>query len=113
MSTAKDPVAVAETSPSHFYMIVDGLKGDAKEQGHASWFEIDSFDVAGTSTGDRTRVTSFGPLSVDVSSDAALTEMLIEGIKTNIPLQRRIMTDTNFRKGGTDIHYLEKKLGIQ
>jgi len=76
VSTAKDPVAVAETSPSHFYMIVDGLKGDAKEQGHASWFEIDSFDVAGTSTGDRTRVTSFGPLSVDVSSDAALTEML-------------------------------------
>ncbi|HPQ95637.1 MAG: acetyl-CoA carboxylase biotin carboxylase subunit [Thiothrix sp.] len=45
--------------------------------------------------------------------NGALTEMLIEGIKTNIPLQRRIMTDTNFRKGGTDIHYLEKKLGIQ
>ncbi len=45
--------------------------------------------------------------------NGALTEMLIEGIKTNVPLQRRIMTDVNFRKGGTDIHYLEKKLGIQ
>ncbi len=45
--------------------------------------------------------------------NGALTEMVIEGIKTNIPLQRRIMTDTEFRKGGTDIHYLEKKLGIQ
>ncbi|PIE00765.1 MAG: acetyl-CoA carboxylase biotin carboxylase subunit [Thiothrix nivea] len=43
----------------------------------------------------------------------ALTEMVIEGIKTNIPLQRRIMTDSVFRKGGMDIHYLEKKLGIQ
>ncbi|MEZ5477995.1 MAG: acetyl-CoA carboxylase biotin carboxylase subunit [Thiolinea sp.] len=45
--------------------------------------------------------------------NGALTEMVIEGIKTNIPLQRRIMTDNAFRKGGTDIHYLEKKLGIQ
>ena len=45
--------------------------------------------------------------------NGALTEMVIEGIKTNIPLQRRIMTDNEFRKGGTDIHYLEKKLGIQ
>jgi acetyl-CoA carboxylase biotin carboxylase subunit len=45
--------------------------------------------------------------------DGALTEMVIEGIKTNIPLQRRIMTDSVFRKGGMDIHYLEKKLGIQ
>ncbi len=42
----------------------------------------------------------------------ALTEMAIDGIKTNIPLQRRIMSDTAFREGGTDIHYLEKKLGI-
>ncbi|MEZ5535732.1 MAG: acetyl-CoA carboxylase biotin carboxylase subunit [Thiolinea sp.] len=45
--------------------------------------------------------------------DGALTEMVIDGIKTNIPLQRRIMTDSVFRKGGMDIHYLEKKLGIQ
>lgn len=45
--------------------------------------------------------------------NGALTEMVIEGIKTNIPLQRRIMTDAVFRKGGMDIHYLEKKLGIQ
>jgi acetyl-CoA carboxylase biotin carboxylase subunit len=40
----------------------------------------------------------------------ALTEMLIEGIRTNIPLQRRIMADTAFRKGGAGIDYLEKKL---
>ncbi len=42
----------------------------------------------------------------------ALEEMVIEGIKTNIPLQRDIMADTNFAKGGFNIHYLEKKLGI-
>ena len=41
-----------------------------------------------------------------------LEEIVIEGIKTNIPLQRRIITDAAFMAGGTDIHYLEKKLGL-
>ena len=43
----------------------------------------------------------------------ALNEMVIEGIKTNIPLQLDILDDTNFAIGGTNIHYLEKKLGLQ
>lgn len=38
----------------------------------------------------------------------ALNEMIVEGIKTNIPLQQAIMADENFQKGGTNIHYLEK-----
>jgi len=42
----------------------------------------------------------------------ALSEVFIVGIKTNIPLLSSIMDDENFAKGGTDIHYLEKKLGI-
>jgi len=42
----------------------------------------------------------------------ALSEIFIVGIKTNIPLLSSIMDDENFAKGGTDIHYLEKKLGI-
>ena len=45
--------------------------------------------------------------------EGALEEMVIEGIKTNIDLQRRIITDPAFIAGGADIHYLEKKLGIQ
>lgn len=40
----------------------------------------------------------------------ALEEVVIDGIKTNIELQRRIMADENFQKGGTNIHYLEYKL---
>ncbi len=44
--------------------------------------------------------------------ETALTETLIEGIKTNIPLHRRILEDANFRAGQTNIHYLEKQLGI-
>ena len=42
----------------------------------------------------------------------ALSEMVIEGIKTNIPLQEEILTHAAFNAGGTDIHYLEKRLGL-
>jgi len=44
--------------------------------------------------------------------NGALSEIVIEGIKTNIDLQKDIISDGNFAIGGTDIHYLEKKLGI-
>jgi acetyl-CoA carboxylase biotin carboxylase subunit len=43
----------------------------------------------------------------------ALGELLVGGIKTNIDLHKEIMTDANFNKGGTNIHYLEKKLGMK
>jgi acetyl-CoA carboxylase biotin carboxylase subunit len=43
----------------------------------------------------------------------ALDEIVVEGIKSNIPLHRdTILTDTAFNEGGVDIHYLEKKLGL-
>jgi acetyl-CoA carboxylase, biotin carboxylase subunit len=42
----------------------------------------------------------------------ALSEMVVEGIKTNIPLHLDLMNDGEFRQGGTSIHYLEHKLGI-
>ncbi len=42
----------------------------------------------------------------------ALGETLIEGIKTNIPLHQRLLDDAAFKEGGTNIHYLEKKLGL-
>ncbi len=40
----------------------------------------------------------------------ALAELVIEGIKTNAPLHRRILSDARFLDGGVDIHYLEKQL---
>jgi len=40
----------------------------------------------------------------------ALSEMVIDGIKTNIPLQETIVRDAGFQKGGVNIHYLEKKI---
>jgi len=43
----------------------------------------------------------------------ALSEMVIEGIKTNIPLHQEIYQHQAFQKGGTDIHYLEKRLGLK
>ncbi|MBS98419.1 MAG: acetyl-CoA carboxylase biotin carboxylase subunit [Oceanospirillaceae bacterium] len=42
----------------------------------------------------------------------ALDEMVVEGIKTNIPLHNDIVRDANFARGGVNIHYLEKKLGL-
>jgi len=42
----------------------------------------------------------------------ALSEMVIDGIKTNIPLHNIIMRDAAFAAGGVNIHYLEKKLGL-
>ncbi|MFZ5604474.1 MAG: acetyl-CoA carboxylase biotin carboxylase subunit [Pseudomonadota bacterium] len=43
----------------------------------------------------------------------ALDEILVEGINTNIALHKDvIMRDSGFNKGGVDIHYLEKILGM-
>jgi acetyl-CoA carboxylase biotin carboxylase subunit len=42
----------------------------------------------------------------------ALDEMVVDGIKTNIALHQEIVNDANFQKGGVNIHYLEKKLGL-
>ncbi len=44
--------------------------------------------------------------------EGALSEIIIDGIRTNIDLQRDIISDGNFQAGGADIHYLEKKLGL-
>ncbi len=40
----------------------------------------------------------------------ALSEILIEGIKTNVPLHRDLMEDLAFKEGGVNIHYLEQKI---
>ena len=42
----------------------------------------------------------------------ALRETVIDGINTNIKLQRILMKDAAFQAGGVNIHYLEKKLGM-
>ncbi|CCD29164.1 Biotin carboxylase (Acetyl-CoA carboxylase subunit A) (ACC) [Candidatus Glomeribacter gigasporarum BEG34] len=43
----------------------------------------------------------------------ALSEMVVEGIQTNIPLHRDLMLDAKFVEGGTGIHYLENRLAAQ
>jgi acetyl-CoA carboxylase biotin carboxylase subunit len=43
----------------------------------------------------------------------ALSEIVIDGITTNIPLHRELMLDPNFEEGGTSIHYLEHRLEEQ
>ena len=43
----------------------------------------------------------------------ALSEVVIEGIRTNVPLHQEIFQHNAFKNGGTDIHYLEKRLGLK
>jgi acetyl-CoA carboxylase biotin carboxylase subunit len=43
----------------------------------------------------------------------ALSEMIVEGIQTNLPLHQELMLDSAFARGGTNIHYLEEKLAQQ
>jgi len=59
------------------------------------------------------KVITFGENRTNaiIKMQHALDEMVIDGIKTNIPLQRQIMADKTFKKGGMNIHYLEKMLG--
>ncbi|HEY8519613.1 MAG TPA: acetyl-CoA carboxylase biotin carboxylase subunit [Gammaproteobacteria bacterium] len=43
----------------------------------------------------------------------ALNEIVIDGIRTNVPLHLEIFQHSAFKAGGTDIHYLEKRLGLK
>jgi len=43
----------------------------------------------------------------------ALSEMVVEGIHTNLPLHRELLNDMRFLRGGVSIHYLEQKLAAQ
>ena len=60
------------------------------------------------------KVITYGPDRATALSRMriALDEMVIEGIKTNIPLHEDLVRDPVFQKGGVNIHYLEKKLGL-
>src|SRR5947207_3447345 len=40
----------------------------------------------------------------------ALSEMVVEGIKTNISLHQELLLDDTFLRGGTSIHYLEQRM---
>jgi acetyl-CoA carboxylase biotin carboxylase subunit len=43
----------------------------------------------------------------------ALQEIVVDGINTNIPLHQEIFQHGAFKAGGTDIHYLERRLGLK
>ena len=44
--------------------------------------------------------------------EGALSELVIDGIKTNLELHREVLADGDFRRGAVDIRYLERKLGL-
>jgi acetyl-CoA carboxylase biotin carboxylase subunit len=52
-------------------------------------------------------------ISAIARMSTALSEMVVDGIRTNIPLHEEIFQHAAFKAGGTDIHYLEKRLGLK
>ncbi len=60
------------------------------------------------------KIISFGNTREEALSrmSNALDEIVIGGIRTNIDLHRDLVKDSAFKKGGVNIHYLEKKLGL-
>lgn len=58
------------------------------------------------------KLISFGPdrATAIARMRNALDEIIIENIKTTIPLHQDLIRDANFHQGGTNIHYLEQKL---
>ena len=58
------------------------------------------------------KVIAYGDTREEASARMriALSEMIVEGIQTNLPLHQELMLDTSFMRGGTSIHYLEEKL---
>ena len=55
---------------------------------------------------------SFAPQgSAELKTYKTEVDKMIEGIDTNIPLHIDLVSDAAFRAGGTDIHYLERRLG--
>ena len=51
-----------------------------------------------------------GVVVCDPHASRALREFEIGPIKTTIPLHAELMNNTDFKKGGVDIHYLERLL---
>ena len=45
--------------------------------------------------------------------NTALSEIVVEGIRTNVPLHQEICQHAAFKSGGTDINYLERRLGLK
>lgn len=58
------------------------------------------------------KLITFAPTRTEalLRMGSALDELVISGIKTNIPLQQWLVVDPAFAKGGVNIHYLEHKL---
>ena len=57
-------------------------------------------------------MTKSTPAAAMARMRTALSEIVIEGIETNVPLHEALVRDAAFLEGGTNIHYLENKLGL-
>ena len=80
--------------------------GERSREGNDLWLEMKESGVL-----DKTMLV-FGQMNEPPGARmrVALSEMVIEGIHTNIPLHQELMNDAAFVRGGVSIHYLEEKM---
>ncbi len=105
---AEDPVSFAPSPGKITYFHAPGGNGVRVDSHIYSGYTVPPFYdslIGKLITWGPTREVAFARMR------NALEEVVVEGIKTNIPLHRdRIFRDPAFAKGGVDIHHLEKKL---
>ena len=107
---AEDPVKFTPSPGKITYYHAPGGNGVRVESHVYSGYDVPPFYdsmVAKLITYGETRKIALAKMRV------ALDEMVVDGIKTNISLHQDIMNDGHFITGGTNIHYLEKKMGLK
>ena len=88
-----------------------GMRPEGRECGGlASFTPITSFRPTTTSMIGKIIVHGDTREQALARMRTALSETVIEGINTNVPLHRELMVDAKFMDGGTNIHYLEEWL---
>jgi type VI protein secretion system component Hcp len=81
-ATISDAVKqVAGSSKVHYFLKVEGLKGDSTDASHKDWFKVDGFDFAAMRSANASGKAAggaFSPLTVDVNSLKGLASLLTD-----------------------------------
>src|SRR5262245_41283816 len=81
LSAASAAVPVPDSSPLHYFLKIDGVKGDSTVEGFEGWFSVDGYDIGVRNTaslsagGSGAGKVQFSPLTVDIHSLTGLATL--------------------------------------
>ena len=82
LPAASAAVPVPASSPLHYFLKIDDLKGDSTVKGFEGWFSVDGYDIGVQNTGSLSSgagggagKAEFSPLTVDIHSLAGLSTL--------------------------------------